>query len=210
MVWLCSGGQFGAVTTRLGKDSLEEELKAVRSPRILHLATHGFYFEQLRQPGVGTGLEARLLQSDNPLLRSGLVLAGANRWKDKSPEGVTLDDGWLTAEEAAMLDLRGTELVVLSACEAGLGDLRPGEGVYGLRRAFIYAGSRSVLATLEQIPDAESRQLMKPFYSELAAGKSRVEALREAQLKLIAERRKAGAAHPFFWANFVLIGDGRK
>jgi CHAT domain-containing protein/tetratricopeptide (TPR) repeat protein len=203
------GGRFGPVEAVVEGDALEERLKAVRSPRILHIATHGFHFQRPKEFEPATGIETRLRQSDNPLLRSGLVLAGANRWRDKPPDGAVLDDGWLTADEVALLDLRGTELVVLSACEAGLGDIKSGEGVYGLRRAFLYAGARSVAVTLEQIPDAESRRLMRSFYEALAKGRSRADALREAQLKVIADRRKENqAAHPFFWGSFILVGDG--
>jgi CHAT domain-containing protein len=205
-----AGGRFGPVAAAVGPDALEERLKAVRSPRILHLATHGFYHPRLDRDGTrGGGLESRLMRSDNPLLRSGVVLAGANRWNDPAPGGAALEDGWLTAEEASLLDLRGTELVFLSACEAGLGDVRGGEGVYGLRRALFAAGARSVVATLDVIPDAESRRLVRGFYDRFAAGDPRADALRAAQLGVIAERRKAGgAAHPFFWASFVLVGDG--
>jgi CHAT domain-containing protein len=202
------GGRFGAVQAHVGRDALEERLQAVKSPRVLHLATHGFYFPPPEKPGRAAGLKGRLQQAGNPLLRSGVVLAGANRWRDRPPPGADLEDGWVTAEEAALLDLRGTELVVLSACEAGLGDIRAGEGVYVLRRAFLYAGARAVVATLEVVPDAEARELMRQFYARLGSGAGRADALRDAQRAVLAERRKAGAAHPFFWATCVLIGDG--
>src|SRR5439155_4978479 len=142
---------------------------------------------------------------DNPLLRSGIVLAGANTIGDKAAAGV--EDGWGTAEEIALLNLRGTELVVLSACQTGLGDIKTGEGVYGLRRAFLYAGARTLVTSLFEVPDTETRELMTRFYAGLRAGQGKLAALHAAERGLLRERRQAhGAAHPFFWASFVLVG----
>ena len=108
------------------------------------------------------------------------------------------------------MDLRGTELVVLSACETGLGDLKAGEGVFGLRRAFFFAGARTLVSSLFEVPDAQTREMMQTFYGGMKSGKSKIDALRDAQLAMIEKRRKSEqAAHPFFWASFVLIGDPR-
>jgi CHAT domain-containing protein/predicted negative regulator of RcsB-dependent stress response len=207
------GSRWGPVRPLLlGADALEERLKDLkwpRSPRLLHLATHGFYFEKEKKSGeTPRGMEGRIEVADNPLLRSGLLLAGADA-TDQVPEGSKLEDGWVTAEEVAQLDLRGTDLVVLSTCVSGLGDVKSGEGVYGLRRAFFYAGVRTLVVSLFSVPDRETRPLMKTFYSRLAAGKGKLEALHEAQMEILQERRKQnhGTAHPFFWASFILIGD---
>jgi CHAT domain-containing protein/Tfp pilus assembly protein PilF len=207
---------LGPVKTYVGADALEEVLKALPAPRVLHLATHGYFLdhkpaEAPDDDGEGAGwARGRLRRMDDPLLRSGIILAGANLVGDKTAgaKAAPADDGWVTAEEIALLDLRGTQLVVLSACQSGLGDVKTGEGVYGLRRAFLYAGVRSMVTSLFEVPDQETRQLMQRFYRELHAGQGQLAALHTAQLALLRQRRmQHGASHPFFWASFVLVGD---
>jgi CHAT domain-containing protein len=211
-----TGGAYGPVKAYVGADALEEVLKGLPAPRVLHLATHGFALDreqdkEAAEPDpnrAGAGwARGRLKRMDNPLLRSGIVLAGANAVGQKDTPAQA-EDGWVTAEEVALLDLRGCELVVLSACQTGLGEVRSGEGVYGLRRAFLYAGARSLVTSLFEVPDRETRTLMARFYGGLAAGRGRLEALHGAQRELLRQRRQdRGAAHPFFWASFVLVGD---
>ncbi len=192
-----------SVDVRSGELALEEAVKRVQRPRILHIATHGFFLPDVRRPeSDGTATP------EDPLLRSGLLLAGASRaiGRDAAASG-DLEDGVLTAYEASVLDLQGTELVVLSACETGLGDVRGGEGVFGLRRAFEVAGAEAILMSLWSVPDDETRELMTLFYESWLAGKSKHEALRAAQATLRERiRQRHGADLPFYWGAFVLVG----
>ena len=163
-----------------------------RSPRILHLATHGFFLEdqkhdpnqERRDLGLSGG-EGRL--PENPLLRSGLALTGANTWLRGGAPPEEAEDGLLTAEDVSGLELLATALVVLSACETGLGEVRTGEGVFGLQRAFTLAGAKTLVMSLWSVPDDATRELMEDFYTCILAGEGRADALRNAQLAL---RRK--------------------
>jgi tetratricopeptide (TPR) repeat protein len=212
------GKQVGlllGVVPWLDGEALEGRLKReCRSPRILHLATHGFFLEdQKHEPegragllsafGLGGGAD-RLSGPlpENPLLRSGLALAGANTWLRRGTPPPEAEDGLLTAEDVSGLDLTDTELAVLSACDTGLGEVRTGEGVFGLQRAFILAGVKTLVMSLWQVPDEATRELMTAFYTRLLAGAGRADALREAQQ---AVRKKY--PDPHYWGAFVCLGD---
>jgi CHAT domain-containing protein/tetratricopeptide (TPR) repeat protein len=187
-----------------GPDATTAAVRKARSPRILHLATHGFFLrdEAVTPDDQGRRGEPAGASYENPLVRSGLALAGANR-ASEAGEG---DDGILTALEISGMDLRGTELVVLSACETALGDIEVGEGVFGLRRAFTLAGAANVMMSLWPVQDDVTVGQMKEFYRDL--GKmSPADSLREAQLATIRElRAQDGVADPSLWAPFIVAG----
>ncbi len=186
------------VSPMFGDAVLETDLRRVHSPWILHIATHGFFLSD--QEGFRDYANAAAIV--NPMLRSGLALAGAN-WRAKAfVPPPNAGDGLLVAEEVTGMNLNGTELVVLSACETGLGAVQVGEGVFGLRRAFVLAGARTLVMSLWQVPDRETSDLMTDYYSELLNGKGRAEALRTAQLRLRNQERP-----PFYWAAFICQGD---
>lgn len=202
--------QGWTVSAYYGVDALEERVKGVRRPRLLHLATHGFFEADQTLGPVERGRwigERRTSVFEDPMLRSGLYLAGANRVLKGGAAQPDLDDGVLTAYEASQLNLQGTELVVLSACETGKGTTEVGEGVFGLRRALQVAGAESVLMSMWAVPDEETRELMTLFYGKWLSGREKHEALREAQLEM-REKVKAryGADLPVFWGAFVLVG----
>lgn len=176
----------------------------VGPPMCLHLATHGYFF-----PG-GTDLhraadQAKGLvyaQSDHPMIRSGLIMAGANyAWKHGHPIHPNEEDGILTAYEICQQDLSETELVVLSACETALGDIQGHEGVYGLQRAFKIAGVKKLLMSLWKVPDAATAELMISFYTHWLIDKKTIrQSLQSAQREL----RDQGL-DPYYWAGFVLV-----
>ncbi|MEJ7596733.1 MAG: CHAT domain-containing protein [Kofleriaceae bacterium] len=202
-----------------GKQATENALKLLSGPRVLHLATHGFFLSDdaapagttakpdastpaspRAQPAGPAGAPAPTMEpsQENPLLRSGLALAGANKLESGE------EDGIVTAMEASGLDLWGTKLVVLSACETGVGKVTNGEGVYGLRRALVIAGAESMVMTLWQVDDLATRDLMAGYYKRLEAGKGRSSALRDVQLEI---HGQAKYAHPYYWASFLPAGD---
>jgi CHAT domain-containing protein len=194
------------------EDATENALKQVQAPRILHIATHGFFLANVERPDPNSrGLGVQAFDNplapppgftiENPLLRSGLALAGFN------PRQSGGEDGVLTALEASQLNLFGTQLVVLSACDTGLGQVANGEGVYGLRRAFAIAGAESQLLSLWQVDDFGTQSLMARYYEHLTAGMGRSEALRQVQLEMI--RADDTYSHPYYWAAFILAGDWR-
>lgn len=200
--------------TRRGYTATEEAFKTIGvagkpSPRLLHAATHGFFFSDPKTTSArfetsqtfGSAKPVFTL-SDHPMIRSGLVLAGGNQaWITGKPLREGLEDGILTAYEISQMNLSNTELVVLSACETGLGDIQGNEGVYGLQRAFKIAGARYLIMSLWQVPDRQTSILMTTFYNKwLKARMAIPEAFRAAQEEL----RQAGL-DPYYWAGFVLL-----
>jgi CHAT domain-containing protein len=184
---------FPEATFLSGASATKAALMAVDAPRFLHIATHGFF---LGSPAA----------FENPLLRSGLALSGANVAAARRGPGI------LTALEASNLNLWGTKLVTLSACDTGVGEVRSGEGVYGLRRAFFLAGAETLVMSLWPVTDSVTREMMTAYYGGLRRGLGRGDALRQAQLAMLGRAR---TRHPFFWASFIQAGewanlDGRR
>jgi len=171
---------------------------ALEGKALAHIATHGFFASEDCRSAVDDGV------GYDPMLLSGLVLAGANQ-----PPAESSGDGILTASEVATRNLSGTELVVLSACETGLGEIRSGQGVLGLRRAFAIAGARTLVMSLWSVPDEGTTALMDGLYRRHLKRRpmSAASALREARLDVIEQQRAAGLEHPFSWAAFISSGD---
>jgi CHAT domain-containing protein len=196
--------------------------------RVLHLATHGFFLGNDCTPvsagtrsvgGLTTAPKAQPNPpkrpnpnasplSENPLLMSGLALAGANRRAAAGPDD---EDGILTAEEVSALNLEGVEWVVLSACDTGLGEIKASEGVFGLRRAFQVAGARTVIMSLWSVDDEATRLWMRALYrNRLQKHLNTADSVRQASLDVLRDRRAHGqSTHPFYWGAFVAAGDWR-
>jgi CHAT domain-containing protein len=218
-LWKSAVSQDVLVLT--GAQATETRLKELLSKRgrLMHLATHGFFLgTDCRSVAPGSRAVGGIVitakrrvatsATENPLLLSGLAFAGANALRPLNGDD---DDGIMTAEEIAGLNLEGTEWAVLSACDTGLGEIRSGEGVFGLRRAFQIAGARTVIMSLWSVDDEATRLWMRALYEgRLTRHLDTADSVREASLTVLKQRRAAGlSTHPFYWAAFVAAGDWR-
>jgi len=183
-------------------EASEKNLKAVKSPALMHIATHGYFLKDVESEGNAFGVSADNA-ANNPLLRSGLMLANASKTVSgtSSPSIESNDNGILTAYEAMNLDLDNTSLIVLSACETGLGDVKNGEGVYGLQRAFLVAGADAMIMSLWKVDDAATQQLMTNFYTNWIKLGNKQKAFKQAQLQLMTKYKE-----PYYWGAFVMMG----
>jgi CHAT domain-containing protein/tetratricopeptide (TPR) repeat protein len=200
---------YPEATVLSGAHATKAALTHANAPALLHIATHGFFLQNASssQESVsagegtpGTRAVAASTHVENPLLRAGLALSGANLKKTGSEEGI------LTALEASTLNLWGTRLVTLSGCDTGVGDVKNGEGIYGLRRAFLLAGAETLVMSLWPVSDYVTRDMMTAYYGGLKKGLGRGEALRQAQLAMLRSKENR---HPFYWASFIQAGDWR-
>ena len=191
-----------------GKNAIEEMIFSAETPKILHLATHGYFLndEELKGSSETRGITIKLKEDfmakdeavniENPMLRSGIVFSGVN-----ASLKAGRDEGMMSAEKILGLNLKGTDLVVLSACETGVGDVKNGEGVFGLKRAFILSGAKTLVMSLWSVPSAETTELMTDFYTLMSTGKPKAEALRQAKLNMMKKKQ-----NPFYWGAFVMTG----
>lgn len=183
----------------------EAELKKIKNPDVLHLATHGFFLEDVKDADLAGYAKVEKEFYQNPMMRSGIFLSGANKTYEINTGNVTgikdFEDGMLTAFEAMNLSLDKTELVVLSACETGLGKVKNGEGVYGLQRAFKLAGAKAIIMSLWPVSDEATKDLMISFYSSWSKSGDLYAAFKEAQLDL-----KKKYPEPYYWGAFILNG----
>lgn len=205
---LLAGKNNGRIVLLSGVNATEEAFKSLEgdsSPAVLHVATHGFFFPDPKEPAAGKVLNTNqnavsFTQSDNPLLRSGLLFAGANyAWQGKALSGV--QDGILTAYEVSNMYLPKTKLVVLSACETGLGTIRGSEGVYGLQRAFKMAGAENLIMSLWKVPDNETAEFMQALYKNLFDQKTIRDSFYQAQEAMKNKYR----SDPYKWAAWILV-----
>lgn len=209
---VADGFKMQKVKTHFYSDSTATETLFKNMPvsanRIIHIATHGYFFPDIvRREEDGLQLlqmqeQTAFKSSENPLLRSGLIFAGANpSWTNSHYVSTATDDGILTAYEISNMDLNSVKLVVLSACETGLGDIKGSEGVFGLQRSFKLAGVKNIIMSLWKVPDEKTRELMQSFYQFCFSGKSISEAFNAAQDKM----RITYPASPYYWAGFTLL-----
>jgi tetratricopeptide (TPR) repeat protein len=202
---------------RTGDNATEEVLFQAESPRILHIATHGFFLSDQDLPtlkddrGIVSQIQnpapaGKHLKIENPLIRSGLALSGANH--ALSSQNVATSQGLLTAEKVLGLKLKGTDLVVLSACNTGMGIIQNGQGIYGLQRAFFQAGAKSLIISMWPVPDKETKELMIQLYKNIQSGMNRCQALHQAALrqKDIVEKRYEHS-NPLYWGAFLFLGE---
>ncbi len=191
-----------ATTDYLQDEASEEQIKNLQNPMVFHIATHGFFTPdeeiEVNEEEIEMN-EARAVQ--NPLLRTGLLLAGAGDLLSKTTYNYNMESGILTAYEAINLNLDNTDLVVLSACETGLGDLEVGEGVYGLQRAFLVAGARTLIMSLFKVPDEATQKLMVRFYEKWVETGLKRESFIEAKKEIRNEYH-----HPYYWGAFIMMG----
>jgi CHAT domain-containing protein len=217
-LWRSSASSAASDTARSlvrlsGREATEDAVKVrAAGTRVLHLATHGFFLGSRCAPAADRVAHNEETSAghatENPLLIAGFALSGANQ---REQTGQDEEDGILTAEEIAALDLKGVEWAVLSACDTGVGEVRAGEGVLGLRRAFQIAGARTVIMSLWPVDDDDTRRWMTGVYERrFAHGAGTMEAVRDSSLEQLRRRRRAGlSTHPFYWAGFIAAGEWR-
>lgn len=191
------------VTQRMQKEATEKSIKTIKAPTVVHIATHGYFLQDVQgAKGSVYGIDAENA-SNNPLLRSGLILADSKiaMTKAESVDISNEENGVLTAYEAMNLDLEGTDLVIMSACETGLGDVKSGEGVYGLQRSFLVAGADALIMSLWKVDDEATQLLMSNFYTQWVKTGNKQKAFKQAQVQLMAKYKE-----PYYWGAFVMIG----
>jgi CHAT domain-containing protein len=193
-----SGYQVAEYTQR---DATESNLKLANKLSILHIATHGYFLQDVEKASWPIGVSADNAK-DNVLLRSGLMLTGASEAAQENAGLDSTSNGIITSYEAMNLDLKGTSLVVLSACETGLGEIKAGEGVYGLQRAFLVAGAEAIIMSLWKVNDEATQQLMNNFYTNWIKTGDKQKAFKQAQLQLMTKYKE-----PYYWGAFVMMED---
>jgi CHAT domain-containing protein len=185
----------------LETDASEEQVKQVDSPNVLHIATHGFYTPDIDPSELDQLTESEAMMSENPLLKTGLLLKGAGDVFSKTKYNYNLESGILTASEAMNLNLDKTDLVVLSACETGLGDIHFGEGVYGLQRAFLVAGAKVLIMSMFKVDDGATQKLVDNFYRKWTTTKNLRQSFIDAKKEIRVEYPE-----PIYWGAFMMIG----
>ncbi len=191
------------VDTFTKENASKKNFFRLRRPYLLHIATHGFFMSDRRSEELPNNIL--------PSFRSGIVLSGVNNYLQGRTLSKAMQTPILTSFDIFGMNLGGTELVTLSACETGLGLIENGEGVMGLRRAFLTAGAKTVIASLWKVPDEATKTLMALFYKKLLGGCEKSKALREAQLIMIDQyKRRDGFAYPWLWAGFICVGEDNR